>query len=191
MHLWIQPPLFHQFIFFYGRRMNWATPDFVPCVVENSASFVRRIQSWFPFQSLNAFPLNKSSTSIDSFSSCNTNRPLKEKRVWITSSLGVTLHGRELRTICQYCGSSMRRIKAAFWRYLAGEYGHSGLQRRTGAQSTHRFLLAGPWTFSQQTFSGEDLHKGKHLNSRCITLLALVREDVGCSMCVSRWPQSL
>lgn len=74
-------------------------------------------------QTFNFFfpPLNKSAISIDSLSFRNTGAPFKvqKKRVWITSSWRVTLHRGELRTICQYCGSTVRRIKAAFLCYLA------------------------------------------------------------------------
>lgn len=73
----------------------------------------------------------------------------------------------------------MLRIKAAFLCYLAREYSHNGLQTRTSAQSTDRFLLEGPWTFSQQT-----LCSIKRSIWIVVVLLSclFVGEDVACSL---------
>ena len=63
-----------------------------------------------------------------------------------------------IRTSCQYCGSTMQRIKAAFLCYLAGEYSHKGLQTRAAAQFIDSYLMdLGPPSHRQ--FEGGNTHK--------------------------------
>lgn len=187
------PLLSHPFInsvSFVRHRMNWAAIDFALCV-QNNVSFTKEYSHASHSKVLVLFPWINHPHLLNPFH-FTTQAHLSQ---WKEKSLNYFklksyLAWRGIKDHLPILWINYAENKSSIL-VLPG-WGISPQRTSNKDQHTiHRLIFTwGTLDFSQQTVFSKDKHKGKRLNTRCITLLAFVSKNVGCLLYVNGWPQS-
>lgn len=175
---------------FVRHRMNWAAIDFALCV-QNNVSFTKEYSHASHSKVLVLFPWINHPHLLNPFH-FTTQAHLSQ---WKEKSLNYFklksyLAWRGIKDHLPILWINYAENKSSIL-VLPG-WGISPQRTSNKDQHTiHRLIFTwGTLDFSQQTVFSKDKHKGKRLNTRCITLLAFVSKNVGCLLYVNGWPQS-